>query len=64
MSKDDTVVYTTERDWKGFPLDKCYCIYAPVVNGFRIWRCNICWNALVESKNELVRENNQLRAKD
>lgn len=37
-------------------LKHCYCIkLGPVA------RCNVCWNDLVEGKNQLVRENNQLR---
>lgn len=57
----DSIPYT-DRDWKGFPLSECYCHHAPVVCGCRIWRCNVCVNAIIESKNDLVRENNELRS--
>ncbi len=51
----------TKEDWKGFPLDECYCVYAPVVAGIRIWRCNICVNQIIEAKNELARREVSLK---
>jgi hypothetical protein len=44
--------------------EDCYCREAPRDPATRQprFRCNACWNGLVESKNELVRENQVLRA--
>jgi hypothetical protein len=44
--------------------DRCYCREAPrnPATGQPRFRCNACWNGLVEGKNELVRENQRLRA--
>ena len=42
----------------------CYCMYLPRDDeGQLLARCNLCWNGIVQSKGELVRENQELRRK-
>jgi hypothetical protein len=44
--------------------DPCYCREAPrdPATGQPRFRCNWCWNGLLDGKNSLVRENHQLQA--